>query len=327
MRILSGLQPTGRLHLGNYFGATVNHLAMQSLGDAFYFIADYHALTTVQNPETLRGYVLDLAIDYLAMGLNPDTATFFKQSDVPEVCELSWILSTVTGKGLLERAHAYKDKVGKGLDASMGLFCYPVLMAADILIYQSNLVPVGADQIQHIEMTRDIAGSFNSTYREVFTMPDAKLSAVPKLLGTDGEKMSKSYGNTIEIFEPANLLKKKVMSIKTDSKGVADPKDPDTCLIFHYYKLFATEQEQADLADRYGKGGMGYGDAKKLLLEKMENFIGPLRTKREEIVADLDYVNDVLKRGADRAGEEARKTMEKVRRAVGLRTRTKASPA
>lgn len=327
MRILSGLQPTGRLHLGNYFGATVNHLAMQELGDAFYFIADYHALTTVQNPEQLRSNVIDLAIDYLAMGLNPDKATFFKQSDVPEVCELAWILSTVTGKGLLERSHAYKDKVAKGLEASMGLFNYPILMAADILIYQSNLVPVGQDQIQHVEMTRDMAGSFNSTYREVFTLPEAKMSAVPKLLGTDGDKMSKSYGNIIEIFEPANLLKKKVMSIKTDSKGVAESKDPETCLIFHYYKLFATEAEQAELAARYRAGGMGYGDAKKLLLEKMEGFIAPLRKRREAIAADMDFVNDVLKRGADHAGAEARKTMDQVRRAVGLRTRTKVSPA
>lgn len=326
MRILSGLKPSGRLHLGNYFGATINHLAMQSEGEAYYFIADYHAMTTVHNPEQLRSLTLDLAIDYLALGLDPEKATFFKQSDVPEVCELTWILSTVTGKGLLERAHAYKDSVAKGVDASMGLFCYPILMAADILIYQSNLVPVGQDQIQHIEITRDIAGSFNTTFREVFTLPDARLSAVPKLVGLDGDKMSKSYGNIIEIFEPANTLKKKVMSIKTDSKGVADAKDPESCLVYQYYRLFANATEQADLADRYRAGGMGYGDAKKLLLEKMEQFIGPLRAKREQIAGDLDYVNDVLKRGADRAGYEARKTMEKVRRAVGLRTRTKVTP-
>ncbi|MGH7145995.1 MAG: tryptophan--tRNA ligase [Planctomycetota bacterium] len=326
MRILSGLQPSGRLHLGNYFGATVNHLKMQAEGEAFYFIADYHALTTIKSPEQLRTLVLDLAIDYLALGLDPEKCALFKQSDVPEVCELAWILSTVTGKGLLDRAHAYKDRVAKGIEASMGLYSYPMLMAADILIYQSNWVPVGQDQVQHVEMTRDIAGSFNATYRELFVLPEARLSAVPKLVGTDGEKMSKSYGNVIEIFEPANTLKKKVMSLKTDSKGVADKKDPETDLIYQYYALFANDADQQELAARYRAGGMGYGDAKKMLLEKMEQFIGPLRTRREEIAADLDFVNDVLKRGADHAGFEARKTMEKVRSAVGLRTRTKVTP-
>src|SRR5262245_55684088 len=254
-RILSGVQPSGRLHLGNYFGAVKQHIALQDEGVCFYFIADYHALTTTQDAATLRERTLDVALDYLALGLDPEKAAFFRQSDVPEVCELAWILSTVTNMGLLERAVSYKEKVEKGIDASVGLFTYPVLMAADILIYRSHLVPVGKDQVQHIEMTQDMAGKFNRQYREVFPIPQYRLDKESKVPGTDGQKMSKSYGNTIEIFAEGKPLRKTVMGIVTDSTPVADPKDPGNSNVFALFCLFATEEEKAALAQRYRAGG------------------------------------------------------------------------
>src|SRR6516164_9044928 len=262
-RILSGVQPSGKLHLVNYFGAVKQHIALQDEGLCFYFIADYHALTTIQDPALLRDNTRDVALDYLALGLDPDKAVFFRQSDVPEVTELAWILSTVTNMGLLERAVSYKEKVEKGIEATVGLFFYPVLMAADILIYRSHQVPVGKDQVQHLEMTQDIAGRFNRAYGEVFPIPNYRLDKESKVPGTDGQKMSKSYGNTIDIFAEGSALKKTVMGIVTDSSTVADPKDPGRCNVFALYSLFATEAERQALAARYRAGGMGYGEAKK----------------------------------------------------------------
>jgi tryptophanyl-tRNA synthetase len=318
-RILSGAQPTGKLHLGNYFGAVRQHIALQNEGQCFYFIADYHALTTIHDPMGLSDNTRDVALDYLALGLDPDKAVFFRQSDVPEVTELAWIFSTVTNMGLLERAVSYKEKVDRGIDASVGLFFYPVLMAADILIYRSHLVPVGKDQVQHIEMTQDIAGKFNRTYGEVFPIPNYRLDKESKVLGTDGQKMSKSYGNTIEIFAEGNALKKTIMSIVTDSTPVEAPKDPDKCNVFALYSLFATDDEKAALAARYRAGGMGYGDAKKMLLDKINEHFAPARAKRKELAAQPDRVEAILRQGAERARAEARQTMALVRKAVGMK--------
>jgi tryptophanyl-tRNA synthetase len=317
-RILSGIQPSSKLHLGNYFGAIKQHIALQDEGEAFYFIANYHALTTLQDPSRLRELTLDVAIDYLALGLSPDKATLFKQSDVPEVTELSWLLATVTGMGLLERAHSYKDKVSKGIPASVGLFSYPVLMAADILIYRSDIVPVGADQIQHIEMTQDMAGYFNSTYGEVFKRPEAGHSEAPKVPGTDGQKMSKSYGNVIDIFAEGNTLKKSVMGIVTDSTPVESPKDPDSNTVFQLYTLFAGREEREEMRARFLAGGYGYGEAKKALLEKIDNYFAPARERRKELAKNKDYIEEILRKGAERARAEAVKTLKRAREACGI---------
>jgi len=317
-RILSGVQPTGKLHLGNYFGAVKQHIALQDEAECYYFIADYHALTTIQEPAVLREYTHGVALDYLALGLDPSKAIFFRQSDVPEVTELAWILSTVTNMGLLERAVSYKEKVEKGIEANVGLFTYPILMAADILIYRSHLVPVGKDQVQHLEMTQDMAGRFNRAYGEVFPIPNYRLDKESKVPGIDGQKMSKSYGNTIEIFAEGKPLRKVVMSIVTDSSTVADPKDPEKCNVFALYSLFATEEEKESLAARYRAGGMGYGEAKNALLEKIDAYFGPAREKRKQLAKDPDGVENVLREGAHRARIEARKTMDLVREAVGL---------
>jgi len=321
-RILSGVQPSGKLHLGNYFGAVKQHIALQDEGLCFYFIADYHALTTIQDPQVLRDYTRDVALDYLALGLDPAKAVFFRQSDVPEVTELAWILGTVTNMGLLERAVSYKEKIEKGIEASVGLFTYPVLMAADILIYRSNMVPVGKDQVQHIEMTQDMAGKFNRAFRQIFPITDYRLDKESKVLGLDGQKMSKSYGNSIEIFAEGKPLRKTVMSIVTDSTPVADPKDPDRSNIFALYGLFATEEEKAALAARYRAGGMGYGEAKQALLEKIDGYFGPAREKRKQLAKDPATVDDVLRQGAQRARTEAQLTMALVREAVGIKARS-----
>jgi tryptophanyl-tRNA synthetase len=337
-RFLSGVQPSGKLHLGNYFGAIRQHIALQTEGVCFFFIADYHALTTLDEAtrrrmagkeirpqdraDTLCENVRDVALDYLALGLDPDKVAFFRQSDVPEVTELAWILSTVTNMGLLERAVSYKDKIENGIEASVGLFTYPVLMAADILIYRSHLVPVGKDQVQHLEMTRDMAERFNRTFGEVFPLPEARLDKGSYVPGTDGQKMSKSYNNTIEIFAEGNPLKKTVMGIQTDSKTVEEPKNPDESTVYALYSLLGTAEESAALAARYRAGGMGYGDAKKMLLEKINAFFGPVREKRKQLAAQPEYVEDVLRRGAAKARAEARQTMALVRQAVGM----KASP-
>ncbi|HTO74735.1 MAG TPA: tryptophan--tRNA ligase [Thermoanaerobaculia bacterium] len=318
-RILSGVQPSGKLHLGNYFGAIRQHIALQDEGECFFFIADLHALTTIQDAALLRENARAVALDYLALGLDPEKTVFFRQSDVPEVTELAWILSTVTGMGLLERAHSYKDKLQRGITASVGLFTYPILMAADILIYKSNLVPVGQDQVQHIEMTRDMAGYFNQTYRDVFPLPEARLDLSPVVPGTDGKKMSKSYGNTIEIFAEGKTLSGNVMRIVTDSTPVEAPKDPDKDNVFALYALFATEEEKAALAARYRTGGMGYGDAKRLLVGKIDAAFGPAREKRRHLAADSKIVDGVLARGADRARAVAGETLREVREATGLR--------
>jgi tryptophanyl-tRNA synthetase len=269
----------------------------------------------------MRQNSLDAALDYLALGLDPDKAAFFRQSDVPEVTELAWILSTVTSMGLLQRAVSYKEKVEKGIEASVGLFFYPVLMAADILIFRSHVVPVGKDQVQHIEMTRDMAERFNRTYGEVFPLPTYRLDRGALVPGTDGQKMGKSTGNSIHIFAEGKPLKKMVMSIVTDSKSVADPKDPERCTIFALYRLMATPEEEQALAARYRAGGMGYGEAKTLLLEKINETFGPARQRRKELAANPDYVAEVLRKGAQRARAEAQQTMALVREAVGMKPR------
>src|SRR5262245_36048563 len=312
-RILSGIQPSGKLHLGNYFGALKQHVALQDEGLAFYFIADYHALTTIQDPAQLRDHVRDVALDYLALGLDPNKAIFFRQSDVPEVTELAWILSTVTGMGLLERAHSYKDKLARGLSPSVGLFGYPVLRAADILIYRSQVVPVGEDQVQHIEMTRDMAGYFNQAYGEVFPLPTYRLDRGAKVPGTDGQKMSKSYGNTIEIFAEGKPLQKTVMGIKTDSTPMGQPLNPEGCNVFTLFSLFASDAEKEALAVDYRGGKIGYGGAKKLLKTKIDEHFGEARQKRKKLAEDPSYVEDVLRSGAKKARAEAQQTMALVR--------------
>ncbi len=322
LRILSGVQPSGKLHLGNYFGAVKQHIALQNEGLCFYFIADYHAMTTIQDPQMLRDNTRDVALDYLALGLDPDKCIFFRQSDVPEVTELTWILSTVTNMGLLERAVSYKEKIDKGIEASVGLFTYPVLMAADILIYRSNVVPVGKDQVQHIEMTQDMAGKFNRAYGEIFPIPTFRLDKESKVLGTDGQKMSKSYGNTIEIFAEGKPLQKTVMSIVTDSKTVEEPKDPEQSNLFSLFSLFANETEKAELAARFRAGGMGYGEAKKALLEKIDTYFAPARQRRKELARNPNDVEDVLRKGAQRARAEAQLTMAQVRQAVGMKSKS-----
>lgn len=321
MRVLSGIQPTGRFHWGNYFGAIRQYIDLQNNEQAFYFIADLHALTTINSAADLKMYTWEAALDLLALGLDPQQATLFRQSDVPEVTELTWLLMTVTQMSLLEKCHAYKDKISKGLPADAGLFTYPVLMAADILAYDSDLVPVGQDQIQHIEVTRDLAQRFNHRFEsEVFVLPNAKvLESTAKVPGVDGEKMSKSYGNTIEIFQAPKQLRKKVMSIKTDSTPLEDPKTPETCAVYTLYQLFATPAEQQVLADKYRAGGMGYGEAKQAVLDKATEFFAAATARREELVARPEQVEDVLQAGAQKARKKARAVLNRARAACGLR--------
>ncbi|MHC5096563.1 MAG: tryptophan--tRNA ligase, partial [Planctomycetota bacterium] len=293
MRVLSGIQPTGKLHIGNYFGAMRQHLQLQAENDGFYFIADYHALTTNPEPQQYKEHTLDVAKDYLALGLDPEKTVFWRQSDVPEVTELAWILSCVTPMGLLQRCTSYKDKVEQGLSPVHGLFAYPVLQAADILMFDSHLVPVGADQKQHIEVTRDIAIKFNNIYGEIFVIPEEHiLKSVAIVPGLDGRKMSKSYDNTIEIFEPENKVKKKVMRIVTDSTPVEDPKDPETCNAFAFLKLVADENELAEWEQKYRHGGTGYGTVKKRVVELLHEYFRPFRQKRQELDDNADYVEE-----------------------------------
>jgi len=323
MRVLSGIQPTGRFHWGNYFGAIRQYIALQENEQAFYFIADLHALTTVRDPNLLREYTREAAIDLLALGLDPTHATLFRQSDVPEICELTWLLMTVTQMSLLEKCHAYKDKRAKGLAADAGLFTYPVLMAADILLYDSDVVPVGSDQVQHIEITRDLAGRFNNLYGDVIHLPKARvLDDSAKVPGTDGEKMSKSYGNVIDVFETPKKLRKKIMSIKTDSTPVEEPKDPGCCSVFTLYKLFATDEQQAVLAAKYRAGGMGYGEAKQILYEAALEFFAPARERREQLIGDPNRLEDILQAGAKTAREKGREVLDRVRTACGLPSRS-----
>jgi tryptophanyl-tRNA synthetase len=320
MRILSGIQPSGVLHVGNYFGMMKPAIALQDEGEALYFIADYHALTSVRDPDVLRENVRRVAVDFLAAGLDPERAALFKQSDVPQVTELTWILSTVAPKGLLERAHSYKDKLARGLAPMVGLFSYPVLMAADILIYDSDIVPVGKDQKQHIEITRDLAGKMNEQFGQIFKLPEARINPETEVVpGLDGQKMSKSYGNNIDIFGDEKETRKRVMSIVTDSTPVEAPKDPTNSTIFQLYSLFASKDEIASMRERFKKGGTGYGDFKKELFEKLWAYFSPMRKRREEILADKSYIDNVLVRGAKRANEVADDVMTRVRAAVGLR--------
>ena len=319
MRILSGIQPSGVLHIGNYFGMMQPAIALQAEGEAFYFIADYHALTSLHNPEALRENSRRVAVDFLACGLDPERAALFRQSEVPQVTELTWILSTVAPMGLLERAHSYKDKITRGMTASAGLFNYPVLMAADILIYDSDTVPVGKDQKQHIEITRDLAVKMNETFGEIFKLPEPRINAATEVVpGIDGQKMSKSYHNNIDIFGDEKETRRRVMSIVTDSTPVEVPKDPARSTIFQLYSLFATNREIAEMRERFQKGGTGYGDFKKQLFEKLWDYFAPMRKRREEILADKSYIDNVLSRGARRANEIADRVMKRVRAAVGL---------
>jgi len=319
LRVLSGIQPSGRLHIGNYFGAMRQHLKLQAENECFYFIADYHALTSNPEPEEMTQRCLDVAMDYMALGLDPEETVFWRQSDVSEVIELSWILSCITPMGLLQRCVSFKDKVAQGLSPNHGLFAYPVLQAADILIVKSNIVPVGADQKQHIEVTRDIAIRFNNTYGEILVVPEEHIiESVAIVPGTDGRKMSKSYGNTLEIFEPEKGLKKKVMRIVTDSTPVEDPKDPDKCNVFALLKLLASADELREWENRYHSGGMGYGEAKKRLAELLIDYFRPYRQKREELENDIGVVKEMLAKGARRARAVASETLNEVRKAVGL---------
>jgi len=320
LRVLSGIQPSGRLHIGNFFGAIRQHLQLQAEHDCFYFIADYHALTGNPAPADIAQYTLDVTMDYIALGLDIEKTVFWRQSDVPEVTELTWLLSCITPVGLLQRCTTFKDKVAQGISPNHGLFAYPVLQAADILIYKADLVPVGADQKQHIEITRDIAVRFNNAYGPVFTLPAARiLEQVAVVPGTDGRKMSKSYGNTIEMFEPKESIRKKIMRIVTDSTPVDQPKDPDKCNVFALLRLVASPDELAGWEDRYRSGGMGYSEAKKRLAELMIDYFKPFRQKRAELENNIDYVKEVLANGAERAKAVARETLEKARQAAGLR--------
>lgn len=321
-RILSGIQPSGKIHIGNYFGAIRQHIELQSKHECFYFLANLHALTTTRDKELLEQYSVDLTLDYLALGLDPNKATLFVQSEIPEHTELAWIFATICSPGLLDRAHAWKDAVTKKKkDPTVGLYTYPLLMAADILLYEPDLVPVGQDQKQHIEIARDLAQKFNDTYKsEVFKLPEPMIKEEVAIIpGTDGQKMSKSYNNTIEIFADEAKAKKSIMGIVTDSKGVEDKKDPKSCNVFQLYQLFATATETENLRDKYLAGGFGYGDAKKTLLEKFYQYFGESREKRVALKSDLDYVREVLKNGSVKAQEQAKLVMHKVKAATGLK--------
>lgn len=321
-RVLTGIKPSGLPHLGNYLGAIRPSIEMQDKFDqAYFFIADLHSLTTVRDPKLHREFIQGVALDWLALGLNPQKTVFFRQSDIPEHTELSWILSCIAPFGLMERAHAWKDAVATGKkDPTVGLFTYPVLMAADILLYQTDVVPVGKDQKQHVEIARDLAEKFNNTYGETFNLPtESTPDNIATIIGTDGEhKMSKSYHNTIQIFADEPTLKKQIMGIKTDSTPVEAPKDPDKDTVFKLYSLLADQQKTANLRDKYLTGGFGYGEAKKLLLSQCLESFAPARQKRIELAKDLGYLSDILKSGAEKARKVASKTMETVRQRVGL---------
>ncbi|MFP8488277.1 tryptophan--tRNA ligase [Gracilimonas sp. Q87] len=318
--ILSGIQPSGKLHIGNYFGAIRQHIAMQEEGDAFFFIANYHSLTSLNDGKQLYQNTIDVTLDYLALGLDPKKATFFAQSDVPQVTELAWILGTLAPVSLMEKGVSYKDKIAAGLKPNIGLFTYPILQAADILIYHSDIVPVGEDQKQNIEITRDLAGKFNHTYNnEYLKLPEEHIvKSVAVVPGIDGRKMSKSYDNTIDIFAEGKALKKRVMSIQTDSTALEDPKDPESDNVFALIKLFADKETQSEIAEKYRAGGYGYGHAKKELLGMIEDFFEEARERRKDLETDLDYVHDVLRQGSKRARNRAEEVMEPIREVTGI---------
>lgn len=320
MRILTGIQPSGQIHLGNYFGAIRNILDMQEKGhDVFLFLADYHALTTVRDPDALRRGTHEAALDFLACGVDPEKTVFWRQSDVPEVQELAWLLSVITPMGLLERCHSYKDKLAHGKEATHGLFAYPVLMAADILLYNSDLVPVGKDQKQHLEVTRDLAIKFNNSYGEIFKLPDPYIpETVAVVPGTDGQKMSKSYGNVIPLFGTPKSIKKAIMGIVTDSTPLEEPKDPESCIVYKIYKLLASEEKTKEMETGLKAGGYGYGDAKKALLAAYHEKFDCCIEKRAALAANPSLVEDILREGAKKARVAARETLSKAREAVGL---------
>ena len=321
MRVLSGIQPTGRFHWGNYFGAIRQYIDLQQGNEAYYFIANLHALTTLRKPDALRQNTLDAAIDLLALGLDPERAILFVQSDVPEVSELCWLLMTQTPMGLLERCHAYKDKKAKGLAADAGLFTYPVLMAADILAYDAEIVPVGEDQVQHIEVCRDVAGAFNHEFGEVFVMPKARvLEQTARVPGTDGGKMSKSYDNTIEVFEDPKPARKRIMRIQTDSRPMEEPKEPDGDHLYQLYSLFANDQQKQAMAEQYRRGGFGYGEVKKALADVAEAYFANARAKRAELAADPERVLQILADGATKARRKAAAVLARAQKACGINT-------
>lgn len=326
-RVLSGIKPSGeQTHIGNYFGAMKQFVELQATHENYIFVADYHAMTTVFDGETLKRQTDEVCLELLAVGLDPEKNVLFRQSDVPEVCELTWFLSCSTPHGLLERAHAYKDAQAKGTEVNAGVFNYPVLMASDILIYRSHLVPVGKDQKQHIEIARDVSQRFNRTYGDLLVVPEEFIpEETATVIGLDGRKMSKSYDNTIMLFEPQKKIRKKVMSIVTDSTPVEDPKDPETCNVFALHRLFNPDGLD-ELADRYRAGGMGYGEAKKLLFEKMMEVLGPIRERYEELKAKPDYVEDVFQEGGRKARAVARQTLEECREAAGMTRRAVSLP-
>jgi tryptophanyl-tRNA synthetase len=320
MRVLSGIQPTGRFHWGNYFGAIRQYIALQNEEQAYYFIANLHALTTVRDPEELRELTLDAAIDLLALGLNPEKAVLYVQSDVPEVSELCWLLMTGAPLGLLERCHAYKDKKAKGLTADAGLFTYPVLMAADILAYDSDTVPVGQDQDQHLEVCRDLAQSWNHHFGQTFVLPKALIiEATAKVPGIDGEKMSKSYNNTLEIFEDPRAQRKKIMRITTDSRPMEQPKEPESDHLFQLYSLVATETERSEMAALYRRGGFGYGEVKKALADAADRYFADARARREELAKHPKRVDEILADGASRARKKAAEVLLRAQRACGVK--------
>lgn len=319
-RILSGIQPSGVPHIGNFFGMMRQALELQEKGDAYLFIADLHSLTVNPKPRELRERIDRLALDFLACGLDPEKTAFFRQSDINGICELTWILNCITNMGLLERAHSYKDKIAKGFVPNNGLFSYPVLMASDILIYKADSVPVGKDQKQHLEITRDLAIRFNQMYGDIFVIPEPIIpETVAVVPGIDGQKMSKSYNNTIELFGNEKQIRKKIMSIPTDSTPMEDPKDPDKCNIYKLYCLFADEVQKEELAAKYRGGNFGYGHAKQALFEAYMDFFAPMRKRREELEKDPGYIQSILKKGAEKANAIASETLEEVRKAVGLR--------
>ncbi len=319
-RILTGITPSGTLHIGNYFGAMRPAIELQAGGDAYYFIADYHSMTVITDPAERRAYTLGIALDWLACGLDPAKAVFWRQSDLPEVCELTWLIGSLTPMGLLERAHSYKDKIAKGIAPNFGLFSYPVLMAADILLYDTRVVPVGKDQKQHLEMTRDIAIKFNQTYGETFVVPEERIAeAVAVVPGLDGQKMSKSYGNTVEIFGDEKALRKKIMGIVMDSRTPQEPKpDADKNIAIQLLKLVAPAEVAADYENRLRAGGLGYGDLKKGLFEHYWNFFAEARVRRAELAANPDYIEQVLREGAAKARATASVVLQRARQACGL---------
>ena len=319
MRVLSGIQPSGSLHLGNFFGMMKKMIEHQENHELFCFIANYHAMTSVSDGKALAKGTLEAAANFLALGMDPNKSIFWVQSDVPEVQELTWALSNFTPMGLLERCHSFKDKTSRGIAANHGLFAYPVLMAADILLYQSERVPVGKDQKQHVEVTRDIAIKFNNEYGDIFTLPEPEIDEdVATVPGLDGQKMSKSYGNTIDLFQEEKALRKQIMRIVTDPTPVEEPKDPDKCNVFQIYRLFMNKEQEADLRRRYEAGGMGYGEVKEELFVTVRDFFAPYAERRKELLANTDELRGILAQGAEKARHTALKTLRKVRKKTGL---------